>query len=76
MIAHAAVGCVAGEFKNDECASGAAGAVIGELTGEFLQKSIEKSIAQELADDEITYEEARRMYEDMQAEGVNIARLT
>ena len=72
MIAHAAVGCVAGEFKNDECASGAAGAVIGELTGEFLQKSI----AQELADDEITYEEARRMYEDMQAEGVNIARLT
>ena len=74
MIAHAALGCAMGSIASDDCASGAAGAVIGETVGLLYAENI-KEWAQDAQDGTLDPEELVNQYDKMKADGVNMAKL-
>ena len=74
MIAHAALGCAMGSIASDDCASGAAGAVIGETVGLLYAEKI-KEWAQDAKNGTLDKEEVFNLLEKMKDDGVNIAKL-
>jgi hypothetical protein len=68
LIAHAALGCAMGEgLKDGGCASGAIGGVVGELTAEAYLDQVKRGITDGFTAEQI---------QGLQAQGVNISRLT
>ena len=74
MIAHAALGCAMGSIASDDCASGAAGAVIGETVGLLYAEKI-KEWAQDAKNGTLDKEEVFSQLKKMKKDGVDMAKL-
>ena len=74
MIAHAALGCAMGSIASDDCASGAAGAVIGETVGLLYAENI-KEWAHKARNGTLNKDEVFTQLQKMKKDGVDIAKL-